>query len=60
MLSNLVWNYTADEILSKANKLIENTNATYDDIAAVPLADVSYNNILRQIANTDCNFAVSR
>jgi len=60
MSDNLVWSYTADEILSKANKLIEITNLIYDDIGSIPLCDVNYHNTLKAIADADCGFSVSR
>ena len=60
MVENLAWNYTADEIISKANKLIESTNLIYDDIGAIPLTEVNFNNVLKKVADIDCGFAVSR
>ena len=60
MVENLAWNYTADEIISKANKLIESTNRIYDDIGAIPLTEVNFNNVLKKIADIDCGFSASR
>ena len=57
---SLVWNYTSDEILSKAEKLIENTKTIYDKIGAIPLSEVSFENTIKSIADSDCEFAVVR
>ena len=60
MIESLVWNYTADEIISRADRLIESTTAIFDDIASIPLSNVNFENILKAIANSDCDFAVTR
>ena len=59
-VDKLVWSYTAEKILSNADKLIEQTTAIYDDIAAIPLADVNFDNVIQCIGNSDCEYAVTR
>nr|XP_039270641.1 thimet oligopeptidase-like [Styela clava] len=57
---SLKWDMTAPEIGERAEKLIETTRALYDKIGNLDLGEVTFENTIKPIADSDCTFSVER
>ncbi|CAL1530338.1 unnamed protein product [Lymnaea stagnalis] len=56
----LTWNVTKGQISNDADKLMERIKQVYDSIGALSEEEVTYDNVLKASADSDCWYAVER
>jgi len=54
------WNLTANEISSETEKLLQESRSVYDIVADVGIKDVTFDNVVKPLADMDSSFAVLR
>ena len=57
---SLNWCYSVEDIATKTDKLINETKSIYDDISAIPLSKVTFDNVIKRIGDVDSSYATIR
>ncbi|XP_067678068.1 thimet oligopeptidase-like [Haliotis asinina] len=56
----LSWKITADDIRTSADELIVKTKAAYDAVGLLKPEEVNYGNVVKALADNDCQYSVKR
>ncbi|XP_071117688.1 thimet oligopeptidase-like [Haliotis cracherodii] len=56
----LSWKITADDIKTSADELIVKTKAAYDTVGLLKPEEVNYRNVVKALADNDCQYSVKR
>lgn len=57
---SLKWNYSADDISSRADTLLNETKSVYDDIGSTPVTNVTFDKVIKRLGDADCAYAARR
>lgn len=58
--NKLIWKLTPDIIKKSADDLMTKTKTVYDTVGALPSESVTYNSVVKALADNDCEYSVVR
>lgn len=58
--NKLIWKLTPDIIKKSADDLMTKTKTVYDTVGALSSESVTYNSVVKALADNDCEYAVVR
>ncbi|XP_072173264.1 thimet oligopeptidase-like [Diadema setosum] len=58
--NRLCWDLTPEDIKTQAEGLIKSSLAVYDAVGSVPKDQLTFNNVIKALADNDCEYGVKR